>query len=152
VSHDVRVRCDRGTGHARRGVLQAARATLRHEGAPEGDLTLALTNAARIQELNRRFAGEGRPTDVLSFSDGSHDAESGRLYLGDVVIAVPVAEAQAKDAGYSLFEEMTLLTVHGVLHLLGHDHARPGERARMEAAQKAILGGLRRPSHTKGNG
>jgi probable rRNA maturation factor len=135
---------------ARPGVLHAARATLLHEGAPEGDLTLALTSAARIRELNHRFAGEDRPTDVLSFVDGANDAESGRLYFGDVLIAVPVAEEQAEAAGHSLAEEMRLLTVHGVLHLLGHDHARPADRRRMEESQRAILGALRRASAASG--
>lgn len=148
--HRIHVRCDRGMARARPGVLQAARATLQHEGAAEGDLAVALTSAARIQELNRRFAGEDRPTDVLSFVYGSVDSESGRMYFGDVVIAVPVAEEQARAAGHSLTEEMRLLTVHGVLHLLGHDHARPADRRRMEESQTAILGALGRASPATG--
>ncbi len=145
------VRSGRGMARARPGVEVAAREALRHEEAPEGDLTVVLASARRLQALNRRFAGEDHTTDVLSFVDGSRDAETGRLYFGDVVIAVPVAEAQAAAAGHSLQAEMSLLAVHGVLHLLGHDHARPEERRRMETAQSAILAALADPERHEGN-
>ncbi len=103
---------------------------------------MVLSRVERIQELNREYAGDDRATDVLSFPDGSPEPESGRRYYGDVVVAVPVAEQQARAAGHGLASEMALLVVHGVLHLLGHDHARAGDRARMEAAQREILGAL----------
>jgi probable rRNA maturation factor len=149
--HRIQVHCDPGMARARTGVREAARAALQHENAPQGDLTVALTTTARIRELNRRFAGDERPTDVLSFADGTRLVESGRTYFGDVVIAVPVAEEQARAAGHGLADEVALLTVHGVLHLLGHNHARRAERARMEAAQQAILATLGHPSRALGD-
>jgi probable rRNA maturation factor len=119
-----------------------------HQQAPAGDLTVVLSAVERIQELNRLYAGEDRATDVLSFPDGSTEPETGRRYFGDVVVAVPVAEDQAREAGHALSSEIALLVVHGVLHLLGHDHARVGDRARMEAAQREILATLGIASRT----
>ncbi|MCW5873953.1 MAG: rRNA maturation RNase YbeY [Anaerolineales bacterium] len=120
---------------------QAVKVALEHQGrqAQALDLTVVLTGDARLRALNQQFRGIDAATDVLSFGDGSPDAESGRPYLGDVVISVPRARAQARAAGHSLAAELQLLTVHGVLHLLGHDHAKPAQRRRMWAAQDAIL-------------
>ncbi|OGO13257.1 MAG: rRNA maturation RNase YbeY [Chloroflexi bacterium RBG_13_66_10] len=142
----VQVRCDRGMARSRPGAREAARAALQHQEAPDGDLTVVLSGAAKMQELNRRYAGDDYPTDVLSFVDGSREPETGRKYFGDVVIAVPVAEEQARAAGHSLATEVALLVVHGVLHLLGHDHGRTKERALMEAAESEILKILGIPS------
>jgi probable rRNA maturation factor len=133
--------------HARRGVAAAARAALRHQSAPDGELTVVLAGAQRARSLNLQFAGEDRATDVLSFPDGTAGDE-GLRYFGDVVIAVPVAQAQAEAEGHGLTDELALLAVHGVLHLLGHDHARAAERRRMEAAQAEILAGLGLPTRT----
>ncbi len=117
----------------------AARQTLTHQSAESGALTIVLTDGETIRALNSTFAGEDRPTDVLSFSDGSEDPESGQIYLGDVVIAVDIAEKQALNAGHALINELILLTVHGVLHLLGHDHASQDEKRKMWSAQEEIL-------------
>lgn len=138
--HRVYLRCDPAFGRSATGLADAARIALDHEEAPPGELTVVLTSTARMQQLNRDFAGEDRPTDVLSFGDGTPDPETGLVYFGDIVIAVPVASDQASAAGHTLAAELGLLTVHGVLHLLGHEHAQAQERSRMEAAQEAILG------------
>ena len=111
---------------------KAARAALQHQKAADAELTLALAGDARLRALNLQFRGEYKATDVLSFP-GEGD------YLGDVVISVPRARAQARAAGHSLPAELQLLAVHGVLHLLGHDHARPAQRRAMWAAQDKIL-------------
>jgi len=140
--HRVQARCDRGMTRARPGVRAAARAALLHQQAPAGDLTVVLSSIERIRNLNREYAGDDRATDVLSFLDGSPEPESGRRYFGDVIVAVPIAEEQARQGGHTLSAEMALLVVHGVLHLLGHDHARARERARMEVAQREILEAL----------
>jgi probable rRNA maturation factor len=126
---------------ARPGVQAAVKEALRHENAPDGELTVVLADANHARALNRQFAGEDHATDVLSFPDWTNGDE-GLRYFGDVVIAVPVAEAQANAAGHDLSDEMALLAVHGVLHLLGHDHAGRAERAKMEAAQREILAAL----------
>ena len=118
----------------------AARLTLDLSGAPDADLTLVLTDDAEIQALNRDFLGKDAPTDVLSFSAGEEaDPETGRGYLGDVVISLERAAEQATTGGHAVETEVQLLVIHGVLHLLGHDHAGAEEKARMWAAQAEAL-------------
>lgn len=128
-------------------ILQdAAAAALRQQGlAAEVELTLVLTSDAQVQKLNRRFRGENLPTDVLSFPEDENDPENGQRYLGDVVISLPRARAQAETGGHSLQAELQLLAVHGVLHLLGHDHADEAQRGAMWAAQDATLAALGSP-------
>jgi probable rRNA maturation factor len=117
----------------------AALAVLDLSGVPEGDLTIALVDETRIQGLNRDFLGQDAPTDVLSFPADEPDPETGCLYLGDVVIWVARAAEQARERGHTVEAEMQLLVVHGVLHLLGHDHARTAEKERMWVAQARVL-------------
>jgi probable rRNA maturation factor len=124
---------------------EAICATLRAGTVPPGaSLTLVVTDEAEVQALNRTFRGEDKPTDVLSFVDGEESADTD-LYLGDIVIALPVAQRQALEGGHSVSAELQLLAVHGTLHLLGHDHAEPDEKARMWAAQAAILHAIAAP-------
>lgn len=119
-------------------IRKTARAALRHQNAPEaGSLTLRLTGDALLRKLNREFMGKDYATDVLSFPAG--DENAARPYFGDVVLSIPRARAQAKVGGHSLTAELQLLIVHGILHLLGHDHAKRGEKKRMWAAQAEIL-------------
>lgn len=113
----------------------------RHRIAPGAELTIVLTDENEMQRLNREYRGIDKPTDVLSF--GMDDRLPGdHQYLGDVVIAVPLAEAQARDAGHDLLSELSLLSVHGLLHLLGHDHADEVERKAMWRMQEEILAQL----------
>lgn len=116
---------------------KAAETTLIREGNGVGDLTLVLTGDKKIKELNKQFRGIDLPTDVLSFP--TENREKGAQYLGDILVSVPRAKVQAKEAGHSLNEEITLLTVHGVLHLLGYDHSDAAGKAEMWKAQEAIL-------------
>jgi probable rRNA maturation factor len=118
---------------------QAALAVLALSGIPGGDLTIALVDDIRIQGLNRDFLGHDAPTDVLSFPANQTDPETGCLYLGDVIISPARAAEQAGERGHSLEAEMQLLVVHGVLHLLGHDHAEAGDKERMWTAQAEVL-------------
>jgi probable rRNA maturation factor len=118
---------------------RAAKATLIHQAVPEVDLTLVLTGDSQIQALDRQFMKEDSPTDVLSFPSNETDPETGRHYLGDIIISVPRAEAQSIAAGHSLEAELSLLVIHGVLHLLGHNHSGVKEKARMWAAQSEVL-------------
>lgn len=121
-------------------VRSAARTALLHQGIAEPcELTIYLTDDAHIQALNRDFLGIDSPTDVLSFPAGERDPQQGQLYLGDIVLSLPRAIEQSQKAGHSLDAEIQLLVVHGVLHLLGHDHAEPEEKRRMWDAQSAIL-------------
>jgi probable rRNA maturation factor len=119
---------------------QAARTALEHEAQSlDAELSIILTDDARLHELNLNYLGVDAPTDVLSFPASETDPETGARYLGDILISVPRAEMQAQAAGHALEAEVQLLVVHGVLHLVGHDHAEPEEKARMWKAQAEIL-------------
>jgi probable rRNA maturation factor len=124
---------------------QAALATLRHQGV-EGaaELTVVVTDDEAVRRLNHAYRGVDAPTDVLSFGHAEEEtfvvAPGVPRYLGDVLISFPRAETQAAQAGHPVEAELRLLTVHGVLHLLGHNHADAGEKAIMWAAQEEILG------------
>ncbi len=119
-----------------------ARRTLEAEGVPAGELTIVITDAERVRELNRSYRHVDATTDVLAFpmQEGETVPEEDVPYLGDVIIAYPVAKQQAREYGHSVQEELRLLAVHGILHLLGYDHATAEEEARMWARQDAILG------------
>ena len=121
----------------------AAAQALRHQAASQdADLTIVLTDDAQLHTLNRDYLNVDAPTDVLSFSSDQTDPETGSPYLGDILVSVERAAAQAAAAGHSVEAEAQLLVVHGVLHLLGHDHAEPEEKAGMWKAQAEILAAL----------
>lgn len=127
---------------ARSRIHGAAAATLRQADAPaSASLSVVLANNDLVRRMNRDFRQIDKPTDVLSFP-AAQDVPGLEDYLGDVVIAVPVAAEQAAAAGHAFVAELSLLVVHGVLHLLGHDHLDADEKARMWAAQDAVLDGL----------
>ncbi len=146
----------RYAGRARPGQLRAAaKAALAHQGVrPPAELSLVVAGDAYLRRLNRQFMGVDAPTDVLSFpSDEFADksqvtnyvlrfTNSQSPYLGDIAISFPRARAQAAGAGHPVEHELRLLVVHGVLHLLGHDHATPAGHARMWQAQEEILKGF----------
>jgi len=119
-------------------IERAALAVLAQE-SKEGELTVFLSDDAQLHELNLEFLGVDAPTDVLSFPASETDPETGKPYLGDVIISAARAEEQARSAGHPLEAEVQLLVVHGVLHLLGYDHAEPEEKARMWALQARAL-------------
>ena len=123
----------------------AALSVLKHQKESlEVNLSVVLTDSRRLRTLNWDYLGIDAPTDVLSFpaseSDGSEtDPETGARYIGDILISIPRAQAQAEAAGHPFESEMQLLVVHGVLHLIGHDHAEAEEKSRMWKAQAEIL-------------
>jgi probable rRNA maturation factor len=123
------------------GLLERAARTALESASYSGDpeLSVILTNDARLHELNLNYLGIDAPTDVLSFPASETDPETGARYIGDILISVPRARAQAEAAGHPLEAEVQLLVVHGILHLLGHDHAQAQEKARMWKAQAEIL-------------
>ena len=123
-------------------VEKAAQAALDQQSAEAGDLTVVLTGDAELQSLNLEYLGIDAPTDVLSFPADFIDPDTDRRYYGDILISIPRAQEQAQAASHTVQDEILLLTVHGVLHLLGHDHAEEAEKQRMWAAQDEILGGL----------
>ncbi len=122
-------------------IERAANRALEHQSA-SGDISIVLTDDARLHHLNLEYLGVDAPTDVLSFPASETDPETGARYLGDILISIPSAEEQAKLAGHPLESEVQLLVVHGVLHLLGHDHADAKEKAKMWEVQAQILGSI----------
>ncbi len=122
---------------------RAVNAALAHESQPlDSELSIVLTDEARLQQLNRDYLGIDAPTDVLSFPASETDPETGARYIGDILISMPRARAQAESAGHPLQWEVQLLVIHGILHLLGHDHAEPEEKERMWNSQAEILESL----------
>ena len=128
-----------------RRLRAAALETLAHEDIPgRVELTIAIAGDDEIRALNRRYRGVDAPTDVLAFGEGAAPAPfavapGAPAYLGDVVISYPRAVAHADARRHSTADELLLLVVHGVLHLLGYDHATPGEKRKMWAAQRHVL-------------
>jgi probable rRNA maturation factor len=130
------------------GQLKTAIAAALAYESVQGDVTLFVGDDDVIADLNLRFLGNSGPTDVLSFpaqptEDAFVLAPGAEPYLGDIVIAYPYAAAQATQHGRNVVNELNLLAVHGILHLLGYDHAEPEEKAVMWARQDAILAGMR---------
>jgi len=108
-------------------------------GRRDAELSVALVDDAAIAALNGRYRGRARPTDVLSFSllQGDHAERRGAL-LGDVVIGVETAARQARRRRVRLDDEVARLLIHGVLHLVGHDHEEPDEARRMRAEERRL--------------
>ena len=113
-------------------------------GALDAEVSVTLTNDAHIHALNRDYRGVDRPTDVLSFAlTESEEPEifdaPGGVVLGDLVISLERAAAQAETYGHSFLRELSFLTVHGMLHLLGYDHIEEEERLEMEEEQRHVM-------------
>lgn len=140
----LRLRCENGQKcplSLRLRIRRAALAVLKAE-AVDGpcDLSVLLTDDAGIHVINREFRQVDKPTDVLSFPMGDVDPQTGRLLLGDMVLNVDRATAQGEDFGHGPEHELSYLTVHSVLHLLGYDHVDEGEMKRaMRAREKVIM-------------
>jgi probable rRNA maturation factor len=111
---------------------------------PAAELSMVLLDTAAMADLHMRWMDLPGPTDVMSFPmdelrPGSEDREPEPGLLGDIVLCPSVAERQAKDAGHAFEEELLLLTTHGILHLLGYDHAEPEEEREMFGLQRKLL-------------
>jgi len=124
-------------------IVRVMRDVLRSEAAPNGSVSVLIADDALLRELNREFRGIDAPTDVLAFAMREGEqiplAEDTAPVLGDVAISWPRACAQASERGLEPCEELTLLLVHGCLHLLGYDHATESEKRAMWARQEAIV-------------
>ena len=154
IRHYIPVTADiPGVGDERKAfVRKVIRTALAAEGVDfPCEVDVLLTNDARIHELNREQRGIDRPTDVLSFpafdlqpgtlpEPADADPGSGLVPLGDMVVSLERAAAQAKEYGHSNRRELAYLTVHSVLHLLGYDHLDEGpQKAQMRAKEEEIL-------------
>lgn len=127
------------------GFVKLARFTMgRMRVHPGAELCLRLVDEATITEYNQRWMGQQGPTDVLSFpmdelrpgQDSDTEAEG---ILGDMLLCPAYAAAQAPTFSRSVEDEMALLTIHGILHLLGYDHTEPEEEREMFALQTRLL-------------
>jgi len=124
-------------------LIRAAEETLNRASSVGGaDLTLLLTDDEQMRELNSRYRQVDDTTDVLAFPSGDLERDSGRIYLGDVLISLPRASAQALVGRHELEAELQLLVVHGVLHLLGYDHGGDEDRAAMWKVQDEVLSAI----------
>lgn len=119
------------------GLITLARATLLGEAMADAELSISLVTEDEIAGLHERYLHEAGPTDVLSFPLDDEAGEDGLRQLGDVVIAPAVA---ARNNPEDPAAELRLLLVHGILHLLGHDHMDDRERAEMWARQERYSG------------
>jgi len=111
---------------------------------PQADLSVLLVDTETMSRLHEQWMDEPGPTDVLSFPmdelrPGTESEPTPAGLLGDVVLCPEVAARQAAEAGHSTAEELLLLTAHGILHLLGFDHAEPEEEKEMFALQRRLL-------------
>ncbi|MBQ6586777.1 MAG: rRNA maturation RNase YbeY [Coriobacteriales bacterium] len=140
----IETRCD-GITWPEEVIRELTTFALEAEEAPENcEISISLVGLEEMTQLNERYRGKQGPTDVLSFPiddvwDFPEDVESAPM-LGDIVIAPEVAAKQAPEYGNSFDEEMSLLLVHGILHLLGYDHIDDTEAEEMEAREREILG------------
>jgi probable rRNA maturation factor len=112
------------------------------------ELGIVITTQERVQELNRSYRGQDKPTDVLAFYMTSAAGETfvtppdGITHLGEIIISYPQAVIQAKEHKHSIKRELAVLIIHGVLHLLDYDHEKPEQRKQMRAREKEILNGI----------
>jgi probable rRNA maturation factor len=122
-----------------RRLKSTAQKLVRATARPAGGLSLLLTDDVQVRELNRTHRGKDKATDVLSFP--SEDEE----FLGDIAISLDTARRQAAEYDAPLQSEVNRLLIHGLLHLLGHDHHEPAERAVMEAEERRLAGVISMP-------
>lgn len=142
-------------------VRRAAKAALAAAQADAGRLSVVVADDDTVRALNTRYRGVDEVTDVLSFSwansghwegggagpatapaEGFPRFRGGQRELGEVVIAYPQAKRQAREFGHATRDELALLVVHGVLHVLGYDHEKPGDEAVMKALESRALASL----------
>lgn len=134
-------------------LLELAELVLRNEGVPEdSEVAIVFIDDAEMTGLNQRHHGGEGPTDVLSFP--LEEGEPGRplernpegppLTLGDVFIAPAVVRRNASSAGVEFVDELALMVVHGLLHLLGWDHVEDADAERMEERERQLLGAVGR--------
>lgn len=120
-------------------VERAAGAAL---GSAAGDIVVLLTDDAAVQRLNAQFRDKDRPTNVLSFPGGDMLMPGAPVHLGDIVLAFGVCRDEAQAQGKTLANHLTHLVIHGVLHVLGHDHEDETEAEAMEARERVLLASL----------
>ena len=116
-----------------------AETILQKAGVAGANLSLLLVGDRSMRRLNRRYRRKDHTTDVLAFPALQPSSRSVPVLLGDVVISLPQAERQARQAGHPLDRELTVLVIHGLLHLFGYDHERSRREARRMARREALV-------------
>jgi probable rRNA maturation factor len=124
-----------------------------HDVGSQVELSLLITDDAMVHELNKTYRGVDRSTDVLSFAleaDGRDGAATGfvmppgeKVHLGEVIVSYPKAAKQAAERKHPVEDELALLVVHGVLHLLGYDHDNPDREREMRLLEQRVLSAVR---------
>ncbi len=123
-------------------LCRSANAAWEAAGSGTAELSILLSGDAEVQALNNDYRGKDKPTNVLSFPAGDEGAAGRPRLLGDVVLALETIEREAAAQSKPLTDHLSHLTVHGVLHLLGHDHETETQATAMEALETEILSGL----------
>jgi len=132
-----------GVKHPAKGIQADARALLKLLGLPKAELSIVLSDDPFIQGLNLHWRQKDEPTDVLSFAMGEgEDAGLNPEVLGDIVISVETAARQGQALGLTVEQELRVLLVHGLLHLLGYDHVDPEDAPEMRAKEAELLAAL----------
>ncbi len=134
----------RGSGVDARSLKSAMRKLLASIDRGDASISLTLVDDAAIRELNRDHRGKDKPTDVLSFPLEPEPFAHEKL-LGDIVISIETARRQAADYDAPLQREIERLMIHGLLHVLGHDHMEPDERREMEAEERRLAAAIGMP-------
>jgi probable rRNA maturation factor len=139
----------RSSGVDGRALVATAKRLLSAAGEDGASLSLTLVSDPAIRALNREHRGKDTPTDVLSFPLDAADGAAGPLeperLLGDVVISIDTARRQAADYDAPLQREVERLLIHGLLHVLGHDHEEPVERVAMESEERRLAQSIGMP-------
>lgn len=138
----------RGSGIDGRALVATAKRLLGAIGEGDAALSLTLVGDAAIRDLNREHRGKDKATDVLSFPadpPATIDGDAPERLLGDVVISVDTARRQAADYDAPLQREIERLLIHGLLHVVGHDHEEAGERRRMEREERRLADAIGMP-------
>ena len=135
---EVEVEDDAWTAALPEAAAVAERAAKAALGAAEGGVVVLLTDDETVRDLNDRFRGKDRPTNVLSFPA----PENARPHLGDIVLAHGVCAAEAREQGKPFADHLSHLVIHGILHLMGHDHEADDEAEAMEAQERMLLAAL----------
>lgn len=149
MSHNIEIQNDNTYPDIDNTQLQQAILTVlrQQEEAPDSGVTVVFADDASVRDLNKQHRGTDAPTDVLSFPADPLPSEitdeDDAPYLGDLIIAFPYTQAQAKRLEHDLRDTLALLVIHGTLHLLGYDHDTPENRAEMWSAQAKALSAMR---------
>ena len=136
----------RGSGVDARALKRTMQSLLSAVDERDASISVTLVDDPAIQSINRDHRGKDKPTDVLSFPLEPWDVDGTQeRMLGDIVISIDTARRQAADYDATLQNEIYRLLIHGLLHVMGHDHMEPEERAEMEAEERRLAAAIDMP-------